>query len=79
MADTVSSTEKKQWDYWFEWRARARITATSEPEAREKLAQLYPDANRDGPAMGLDVTEVGALPDDLSAPIPGFEPEVPNA
>jgi hypothetical protein len=43
------------------------------------LEHLYPDANNDGPAMGLDVTEVGAVPDDLSAPIPGFAPEVPNA
>lgn len=70
--------QAKQWDYWFEWRARARITAATELEAREKLAQLYPDANRDGPAMGLDITEVGVDPDDLSAPVPAEE-EPPHA
>lgn len=70
--------QEKQYDWWFEWRARARVTAPNEAKAREMLAQLYPDANRDGPAMGLDVVEVGAPIDDLSAPVPA-ETVAPDA
>lgn len=70
---SAETKQEKQYDFWFEWRARGRITALNEEAARARLEEFYPDANDDGAAMLLDVVEIGGQPDDLSAPVPAVD------
>lgn len=67
--------EQEMWDWWFEWRTRARVTAPNEDAARKMLKELYPDSHFEGPPGIFDTVPVGATPDDLSAPVPAVSPE----